>query len=112
MVATWSEMVPGLWRSEYRTGTNISAGAFALRLRDGELAIRGPPVGADDAFFAATDALGKVTAIVAPNSGHDLGQAAWQARYANAQTFAPEVAVPAIAKAKPKLRPMQPLGAL
>jgi hypothetical protein len=108
----WKEIVPGLWRTEYMTGTNIGASTFALRLKDGELAVLSPPVGADDAFFAATEALGTVTALVAPNSGHDLGQAAWQARYAKAATFAPAVAVPAIAKAKPKLREMQPLAAL
>jgi hypothetical protein len=112
VAASWSEIVPGLWRSEYLTGTNIGASSFALRLKDGEIAVLSPPVGADEAFFAATEKLGKVGALVAPNSGHDLGQAAWQARYPDAGTFAPEIAVAAIAKAKPKLRAMKPLSAL
>jgi hypothetical protein len=112
VVATWSEVVPGLWRSEYLTPTNIASSTFAFRLKDGGIAVLSPPVGADDAFFAATDALGGVSALVAPNSGHDLGQAAWQARYPDATVHAPEVAIAALTKAKPKLRAIRPLAAL
>lgn len=112
MTATWTELVPGLWRRTYSTQTNIDANSFALRLAGGELAVISPSVAPDDAFFAATDALGRVTALVAPNSGHDLGQAAWQAKYPDATVYAPVPAIAAIAKAKPKLRAMEPVSKL
>jgi hypothetical protein len=112
MTMTWATVIPGLWRSQYRTTTSIDAVAYVLALSDGELAVVSPPGSADDAVFAATEALGKVVALIANNSGHDLGQALWQKRYPNAVTYAPEAARGAIAKAKPALRPIQPLADL
>lgn len=109
MSTAWTEIAPGLWRDTYTTVTNIASGTYALRLKDGEIAVISPRTAPDDAFFAATDALGKVTTLVAPNSGHDLGQAAWQAKYPTAAVYAPTVAIAAIAKAKPKLRAMRPV---
>lgn len=108
----WSELVPGLWRSEYTATNGVVSAAFALRLKGGEVAVISPPSSADDAFFASTEALGSVTTLVAPNSGHDLGLAPWQGRYPDAGSFAPEPAVAAIAKGKPKLRPMRPVAAM
>src|SRR5690349_8285036 len=107
----WTQLAPGLWRSTYVTPTNIPSSTFAVRLRDGDLAVISPRVAPDDAFLAATEALGKVTALVAPNSGHDLGQAAWQERYPNATCYAPALAGAAIKKAKPKLRAFDALEA-
>lgn len=110
-MATWNELLPGLWRSVYTTGSGIEANAYALTLGDGNLAVVSPIAGADAATFDATEALGKVVALVAPNTGHDLGQAAWQARYPTAVSYAPAVAAPSITKAK-KLRPVEPLASL
>ena len=112
MTATWTEIVPGLWRSAYATPNHIAAASFALRLKDGEIAVISPCCAPDDAFFAATEVLGKVTTLVAPNTGHDSGQGLWQARYPSADIHAPEVAIRAFAKSYPKLRPMKPLAAL
>lgn len=108
----WTAVIPGLWRHSYTTAMGIHSNAYALAYGDGELAVFSPPASADDALFQATDALGRVTALVAPNTGHDLGQKAWQARYPNAAAYAPEIAIPSIQKAKPDLRPFQPLSAL
>jgi hypothetical protein len=108
----WTAVIPGLWRHAYTTGMGIHTNAYAIAYGDGEIAVFSPPVAADDALFQATDALGRVTALVAPNTGHDLGQQAWQDRYPDATAYAPEVAIPALHKAKPKLRPFQPLAAL
>jgi len=110
--SSWTEIVPGLWRASYVTPTHIPATSFALRLKGGELAVMSPRTAPDDAFFAETEKLGAVTALIAPNSGHDLGQAAWQAKYPDATPYAPEKAIAPIAKAKPKLRAMQPIAAL
>jgi hypothetical protein len=112
MTMSWTSVIPGLWRSEYVTSTSIDAVSYVIAAANGELIVVSPPGSADDAAFAATDAMGKVTALVANNSGHDLGQALWQKRYPNAVTYAPEAAIASITKAKPALRPLQPLSAL
>ena len=90
----------------------LDAVGYVVALADGELAIVSPPSSADDALFTQTDALGDVTALIANNTGHDLGQELWQKRYPLAVTYAPEVAVPQIAKAKKASRPLKPLAAL
>lgn len=112
MNVTWTNVIPGLWRSDYVTKTAIDAVSYVVALADGEIAVVSPPGSADDALFAFTDQFGKVTALVANNVGHDLGQELWQKRYPDSVTYAPEVAVAKIAKAKKALRPIQPLSAL
>ena len=104
MANAWNEILPGLWRSTYSTKTNIASNSFALRLSGGELAVISPRVEPDAAFFAETEALGRVTALVAPNSGHDLGQAAWQARYPDAGVYAPAAAIPVTTEATKSIR--------
>ena len=111
MDASWAVVIPGLWRSEYTTKGAIDAVGYVVALTNGELAVVSPPSSANEAFFTATDALGKVTVLVANNVGHDLGQESWQKRYPDAVTYAPEAALAGLAKAK-KLRPLQPLSAL
>jgi hypothetical protein len=81
-------------------------------LADGSLAVMSPPCGLDDAGYAAVEALGKVTAIVAPNSGHDLGQVAWQQRYPDATPYGPTPAIATIQKSKKGLRSFRPLEEL
>ena len=108
----WKEVVPGMWRTHYPTSTKLASNAVLVALDGGDLAVVSPPQNASDEFYAATDKLGKVTALVAPNLGHDLGQAAWQERYASATVHAPDVTAKAIAKAKPKLRAFASMGAL
>jgi hypothetical protein len=111
-MSEWTPILPGLWWHGYLTKTQIPANSYALRLKDGDLAVISPRAAPEPSFFAATEALGAVTVLVAPNSGHDLGQAAWQEHYPAAATFAPAVAGPALHKAKPKLRPFEPLAKL
>jgi hypothetical protein len=112
MEATWTEVVPGLWRGVYFTSTGIQANTHALRLAAGGIAVISPPSVPDDTWFAATEALGPVAALVAPNTGHDLGQIPWQARYPAAARYAPEVAGPQIAKGKAGCRPLSALSEL
>jgi len=108
----WIEVVPGLWRTDYPTTTKLHSNAALVSLGDGKVAVVSPPQGADASLFEATDKLGTVVALIAPNSGHDLGQAAWQARYPKASTHAPDVTAKAIAKAKPNLRPFTAIASL
>jgi hypothetical protein len=109
---SWIEIVPGLWRTDYKTSTHLKSNSVLVSLGDGKLAVVSPPQGADEAFFKETDTLGTVVALVAPNTGPDLGQAAWQARYADATVHAPDISAKAIAKAKPNLKPFATMKAL
>jgi hypothetical protein len=78
-------------------------------LKDGDIAVISPCAGPDAAFFADTEKLGKVSVLLAPNTGHDLGQKAWQEHYPNAATVTPAAAVAALSK---KMRPFEPLSKL
>lgn len=86
------------------------ANAFAFAFNGNHLAIISPPIGLSDADFAAIDAKGQVAALIAPHSGHDLGHAAWQARYPAAVSYAPEIALKQINQ--DGLRPFLPLAKL
>jgi hypothetical protein len=107
----WQEVITGsnVWVYEY--GANgYKANAIALSLNKNELAIVSPPIGLAEVDFTEIDAKGQVTALIAPHSGHDLGQNEWQARYPDAITYAPTTA---LAQLKPIAgRPFMPLSKL
>lgn len=107
----WQEVITGsnVWVYEY--GANgYKANAIALSLNKNELAIVSPPIGLAEVDFTEIDAKGQVTALIAPHSGHDLGQNEWQARYPDAITYAPTTA---LAQLKPTAgRPFMPLSKL
>lgn len=107
----WQQLIEGnnIWYYEY-TANGYKANAIAFPLDDHALAIVSPPVGLLDADFATLDAIGQVTALIAPHSGHDLGQAEWQSRYPQAISYAPTTA---LAQLKPiGGRPFTPLSTL
>jgi len=90
----WQEVIEGsnVWVYEY-LANGYKANAVALPLDESHLAIVSPPIGLSEANFAEIDAKGEITALIAPHSGHDLGQAQWQARYPNAIPYAPTIAI-------------------
>lgn len=90
----WQEVIENsnVWVYEY-VANGYKANAIALPLDDSALAIVSPPIGLSDSDFAAIEAKGQVTALIAPHSGHDLGQAEWQARYPDAIPYAPSAAL-------------------
>jgi|SRR6218665_721328 len=95
----WNEVLEGsgVWVHSY----DVSFGptnAIAIRLDAEELAVLSPPTGMADADFAALAAKGRVSAIIAPHSGHDLGLPSWRARYPEARLYAPSVALPTLAR--------------
>ncbi|MBI4779805.1 MAG: hypothetical protein HY785_00630 [Oscillatoriophycideae cyanobacterium NC_groundwater_1537_Pr4_S-0.65um_50_18] len=98
-----------VWVYEY-VANGYKANAFAFVLDSNHLAIVSPPTGLSEADFAAIDAKGEVAALIAPHSGHDLGHAAWQTRYPNAISYAPEIALKQINQ--DGLRPFLPLSKL
>jgi hypothetical protein len=113
-IAGWTtvDAERGAWYRSYvfdRQGTRSNA--FLMRLRDG-LAVVSPSSTMSDEEFAAVDAVGPVTAIVAPSGYHHLGQPTWQTRYPEARCFAPADAAVRIGKKHQGLRPFEPIGAL
>ncbi|MBF2027686.1 MAG: hypothetical protein IGS48_13115 [Oscillatoriales cyanobacterium C42_A2020_001] len=107
----WQEVLENsnVWVYEY-VANGYQANAFAFVLDGNHLAVISPPIGLSEADFAAIDAKGQVVALIAPHSGHDLGHAAWQARYPTAVSYAPEVALKQINQ--DGLRPFLPLAKL
>ncbi len=107
----WQEVLESsnVWVYEY-VANGYKVNAFAFVLNGNHLAIISPPIGLSDADFASIDAKGQVTALIAPHSGHDLGHGAWQTRYPNAVSYAPETALKQINQGK--LRPFLPLAKL
>jgi hypothetical protein len=65
---------------------------------EGGFAIISPPCNAPDSFYAETEKLGKVRAIVAPNAYHNMGIAAWKARFPDAGVFAPAQSIARVEK--------------
>jgi len=97
----------GVWAYEYLFSARATANTQIIRGRDSGLVVVSPACGTSDEDFSRIDALGKVTAIVAPNRFHHLGQQAWQDRYPEARVFAPEGAARSITKKHSKLRPFE-----
>jgi hypothetical protein len=98
----WQEVIKdsNVWVYEY-IADGYRANAISILLdghsdrlhqRD-ELAIVSPPIGLSDADFVQIEAKGRVTALIAPHSGHDLGLSLWQARYPAARSYAPTTAI-------------------
>ncbi|WNG17502.1 hypothetical protein [Cystobacter fuscus] len=96
----WNEVLEGsgVWVHAYEVRHFGPTNAFAVQLHPGELAVVSPPPVLSDADHAALGAHGRVTAIVAPHSGHDLGLPAWQARYPEARSYAPSAALAALTR--------------
>lgn len=90
----WQEVIEGsnVWVYEY-VPNGYKANAVALLLDETKLAIVSPPTGLSETDFAEIDAKGKITTLITPHSGHDLGQSEWQARYPNAISYAPQIAL-------------------
>jgi glyoxylase-like metal-dependent hydrolase (beta-lactamase superfamily II) len=112
----WREVLPGssAWVYEYdfyqaKYRYTYQANALALLLNDDDLAIISPPTGLSEEDFAAIDAKGRVTALIAPNSGHDGGQPQWQARYPDAVPYA---AAAALERLETFRQPFVPLSRL
>jgi hypothetical protein len=116
----WQEVIKdsNVWVYEY-IADGYRANALAMLLdahsdrlhqRD-ELAIVSPPIGLSDADFVQIEAKGRVTALIAPHSGHDLGLSLWQARYPAARSYAPTTAIEQLDKLGISFTPLSELTA-
>jgi len=98
-----------LWR-EYSFSKNAYSTTLVFRGTDG-LVVVSPGTGLSDREYDALREHGEVRALVANNHFHHLGQAAWRARFPDAQSYAPAGALQALEKKVPDIR-FQPLSAL
>lgn len=98
-----------LWR-EYGFTKNATATMLVFRGVDG-LAVISPAAGLDARAFDALREIGDVRALIANNTFHHMGQAAWRARFPDAVSYCPPNAVKALEK-KVKGVTFQPLNAL
>lgn len=87
----------GLLWHEYAFRKGSYATTFVFRGKDG-LVVVSPGTRFEASDFDALEKHGEVRALVANNTFHHMGQAAWRARFPNAVSYAAASAVPALQK--------------
>jgi glyoxylase-like metal-dependent hydrolase (beta-lactamase superfamily II) len=90
-----------LWR-EYSFSKGASATTFVMRGDDGLIVIS-PGSGLSAADFDALASYGEVRALIANNTFHHLGQAAWRERFPKAESYAAPGALAKLRKKQPKI---------
>jgi hypothetical protein len=105
----WSEVFPGarVWVHEYIAPHFGQVNCVLVDLGRGELGVISPAPRLNAYGFASMDRRGKLTTIIAPNSGHQAGIVPWQARYPAAACYAPRAALGTIRQ--PGMRPLMAL---
>ena len=81
-----------------------TATSMAARCDDGSWLLLSPPAGVPDAVLEELARDGDVSALVAPNGFHHMGQLQWRKRFANAVSYAPEGSLARLAKKSPDVR--------
>lgn len=102
----------GVLSLDYSFTAGASSRTFAARIADGGMMVVSPSTGLTDVVAAELTEFGPVTAIVANNGFHHLGQAKWRERFPQARCFAPELAGKRISKKNSKAGTFEPLSAL
>jgi hypothetical protein len=93
---SWRELTRDVRWLEYSFGPGI-AGTLAIRT-SGEWTVMSPASRPPPSALDALERDGRVTALVAPNAYHHLGQAAWRDRFPEAVSYAPEGSLPRLRK--------------
>ncbi|MGY4396788.1 hypothetical protein ACVWZA_001973 [Sphingomonas sp. UYAg733] len=75
--------------------------AVGVKLRDGSWAVISPPRNPSEEVFGFFMTRGGVSALIAPNAFHNMGQAEWRARFTTASSYAPAGAMTRLAKKTP-----------
>jgi hypothetical protein len=89
-----------------------TANSLAVKLRSGSWLIVSPPSGAPESVYLELEQQGGVSALVAPNAYHNMGQPAWRERFPLAISFAPNGAHLRLRKKTPGVayRPIEELA--
>ncbi len=74
------------------------ANTLAVRLGDGSFLVVSPASKAPEEALDALAKLGAVTALLAPNAFHHMGQAQWRKHFPHAVSYAPEDAIKRVSK--------------
>ena len=108
----WQNLVSdGSVRSlKYSFGVG-SANTMAARLDDGSWLVVSPAVGVPASALDELAKDGPVSALVAPNAFHHMGQKSWRERFPSAVSYAPEGALTRLGK-QAKGVPFRALGEL
>lgn len=88
-----------------------TANTLAIRRDDGSWMVISPPAGAPAEVLDALAHDGPVSALVAPNAFHHLGQRAWRTRFPEATSYAHEGSLARLAKQSRGVE-YRPLGEL
>ena len=110
-MSNWKKVGEGIWARVYMFNDN-PLHTSAVDIGDGNLLVLSPATDMTDADFQDLDKLGTVTALVSPGAFHNMGLLEWSGRYPDAGVYGPGPAAKHIAKAHPKLKPLQDLDAL
>lgn len=98
----WQHLTPGgsvRWL-KYSWGP-ATANTLAVRLEDETWLVIAPSVGPPSSVLADLSKDGTVSALVAPNAYHYLGQRAWRLHFPGATSYAPDGALPRLSKKSP-----------
>lgn len=88
-----------------------TANTLAVRLKDGSWMVIAPSVGATNSTFDGLIEEGPVSALVAPNAYHHLGQRDWRHRFPQARSYAPVGALPRLSRKSAEV-PYRPISEL
>ena len=109
----WMPLTPdgGVQWLKYSFGPG-TANSLAAKLQDETWLVVSPPSGAPNAVYDVLDQQGGVSALVAPNAYHNMGQPAWRERFSRAVSYAPSGAHARLSKRTPgvEYRPMEELA--
>lgn len=109
---TWTNLTPdgGVRAIKYSFGPG-TANTLAVRLDDGTFLVVSPGARLPTSALDALAKDGEVSALVAPNAYHHLGQGAWRARFPKATSYAPDGSLSRLAKQATAV-PFRPLSEL
>ncbi len=112
MLHQWENVTPdgNVRVLRYSFGPGL-ANSFAARLPDRSWAVVSPCCGAPESALDALGSDGGVSALVANNGFHHMGQPAWRKRFPQAVSYAPTGSLPRLG-AKSREVPYRPLDEL
>jgi hypothetical protein len=106
---SWTVVDPALPALTYAYSFGPGLASSLALVTGGGVIVVSPPCNPDEAAFTELEKHGPVKAIVAPNSFHTMGLAAWKARHPGAPVFAPAQSIPRVTK-RSKIADIRPVA--